>query len=262
MNVALVFDRLFLLPFLNGLALAVLLALLGCYIRLREEWLAALGLAQAAAAGVVLGGMFLEPVLLVALVAALLAAATKALVGRTGNDAYAVMILFGWSVALLAAANSVHGDDLSRALVQGQLYFTGVPHLEGLGVLLLLAAAILPWISRRLLLGRFFPDTFRANGLGTPHHDVVFDLLVAVTLAFAATAIGVFAAFALVFVPPWIAFRFAPGWKKTLVGSVAVAVACYMVAFAAAIALDQPFGPVLVAVLLVASLARLLRRHH
>jgi hypothetical protein len=35
-----------------------------------------------------------------------------------------------------------------------------------------------------------------------------------------------------------------------------------MIAFAAAIALDQPFGPVLVAVLLVASLGRLLRRDH
>jgi zinc transport system permease protein len=258
----LVFDRLFLLPFLNGLALALLLPLLGCYIRLREEWLAALGLAQVAAAGVVLGGIVLEPVLLVALAAAALAAAAKALVGRTGNDAYAVMILFGWSAALLAAANSVHGDDLSRALIQGQLYFTGMQHLEGLAGLVLLTAAILPWISRRLLVGRFFPDLFRANGLAKPHHDLVFDLLVAVTLAFAATAIGVFAAFALVFVPPWIAFRFAPGWKKTLVGSVAVAFVCYVAAFAAAIALDQPFGPVLVAVLLVASLGRLLRRHH
>jgi len=261
-NLTLVFDRLFLLPFLNGLALALLLPLLGCYIRLREEWLAALGLAQVAAAGVVLGGIVLEPVLLVALAAAALAAAAKALVGRTGNDAYAVMILFGWSAALLAAANSVHGDDLSRALIQGQLYFTGLQHLEGLAGLVLLTAAILPWISRRLLVGRFFPDLFRANGLAKPHHDLVFDLLVAVTLAFAATAIGVFAAFALVFIPPWIAFRFAPGWKKTLIGSVGVAVVCYMIAFAAAIALDQPFGPVLVAVLLVASLGRLLRRHH
>ena len=257
MNLALVFDRLFLLPFLNGLALALILPLLGCYIRLREEWLAALGLAQVAAAGVVLGGIVLEPVLLVAL-----AAAAKALLARSGNDAYAVMILFGWSAALIAAANSVHGDDLSRALIQGQLYFTGLQHLEGLAGLVLLTAAILPWISRRLLVGRFFPDLFRANGLAKPHHDLVFDLLVAVTLAFAATAIGVFAAFALVFVPPWIAFRFAPGWKKTLIGSVGVAVVCYMIAFAAAIALDQPFGPVLVAVLLVASLGRLLRRHH
>ncbi|MCU0230146.1 MAG: ABC transporter, partial [Acidobacteria bacterium] len=102
MNLSLVFDRLFLLPFLNGLALALLLPLLGCYIRLREEWLAALGLAQAAAAGVVLGGLVLEPVLLVALAAAALAAAAKALLARSGNDAYAVMILFGWSAALIA----------------------------------------------------------------------------------------------------------------------------------------------------------------
>ena len=45
------FDDLFLQPFLTGLGLAVLLPLLGCYLRLRDEWLAALTYAQVAAAG-------------------------------------------------------------------------------------------------------------------------------------------------------------------------------------------------------------------
>jgi zinc transport system permease protein len=250
------FDRMFLLPFLNGLLLATLLPLLGAWIRLREEWLAALGLAQVAAAGVVVGAIFVEPVGLVALAAAALAAAAKALLGRAGNDSYAVMILFGWAVALIGASFAAHGDELGRALVQGQIYFTGAGHLQGIVALAAVSAVLLPWLSPRLLIGRFFPDHFRANGMPNPHHDVVFDVLVAITLALSATAIGVMAAFALVFVPPWVAFRLAHGWRRTLAWSVGLGVLAYLVAFVAAIRLDQPFGPVLVAVLLLFALGR------
>lgn len=251
-----IFDQMFLFPFLNGLVLAVLLPLLGAWIRLREEWLGALGLAQISAAGVVLGAIVAEPGTLVALAAAAVAAAAKAFLGRAGNDSYAVMILVGWSAALIGASVSAHGDELGRALVQGQLYFTGREELMGMLALAVVAAVLLPWLSPRLLLGRFFPDHFRANGVPNPHHDVMFDVLAAVTLALAATAIGVMAAFALVFIPPWIAFRVAQGWRRTLVWSAGLGVVAYLVAFVAAIRLDQPFGPVLVAVLLVLAFAR------
>jgi len=50
-TVDVLFDPLFLAPFLTGRLLAVLLALLGPYSRMRGEWLASLGVAQAAAAG-------------------------------------------------------------------------------------------------------------------------------------------------------------------------------------------------------------------
>ena len=46
-----VFDPLFRVPLANGLLLALVLPLLGAYVRLRNEWLAALGLAQVTAAG-------------------------------------------------------------------------------------------------------------------------------------------------------------------------------------------------------------------
>jgi zinc/manganese transport system permease protein len=255
-----IFDQMFLLPFLNGLVLAALLPVVGAWVRLREEWLAALGLAQISAAGVVLGAIVTEPGALVALVAAAVAAAVKAFLGRAGNDTYAVMILLGWSAALLGASVTAHGDELGRALMQGQLYFTGREHLVGMLALAVVAAGLLPWLSPRLLLGRFFPDHFRANGVPNPHHDVIFDVLAAVTLALAATAIGVMAAFALVFIPPWVAFRVASGWRKALVWSAGLGVAAYLIAFVAAIRLDQPFGPVLVAALLVLALGRLLVR--
>ena len=59
------------------------------------------------------------------------------------------------------------------------------------------------------------------------------------------------AAFALVFIPPWLAFRFAGNGKQALVISVSFGVAGYLAAFLLALWLDQPFGPILVALLLV-----------
>ena len=46
-----VFDPLFVTPFVTGLAYSVLLPIFGAYLRLRDEWLAALAFAQTAAAG-------------------------------------------------------------------------------------------------------------------------------------------------------------------------------------------------------------------
>jgi zinc transport system permease protein len=251
-----VWDAMFLLPFLNGLLLAILLPLVGAHVRLREEWLASLGLAQAAAAGVVLAAFWVGPVALIALAAAALAALAKSLLGHKGNEAYALMLLVGWTVALLLAANSAHGEDLSRALVQGQLYFTGASHLQALGAVALVQFGLLPWLAPRLLLARFFPDHFAANGQQNPRHELVFDVLVAVTLALAATAIGVMAAFAVVFLPPWIAFRFARGWFRTIALGIAISVTGYLAAFLVALRFDQPIGPVIVAVLLTLGLVR------
>jgi zinc transport system permease protein len=68
------------------------------------------------------------------------------------------------------------------------------------------------------------------------------------------------AAFALVFVPPWIAFRFAHGWRRTLAWSAGLGLLAYLVAFAAAIGIDQPFGPVLVVALLAMAPVRAFAR--
>jgi len=254
-------DGMFLLPFLNGLLLAILLPLVGAHIRLREEWLASLGLAQAAAAGVMIAAFWFAPVAYIALAAAVLAAVVKSLVAPRGNESYGLMLLAGWTVALLLAANSAHGHEVSDALVQGQLYFTGTGHFKALVAVTIVVFGLLPWLAPRLLLARFFPDHFHANGSRSPHHELVFDVAVAVSLALAATAIGVMAAFAVVFLPPWIAFRFARGWFKTIALGIALSVTGYVLAFVLALRFDQPIGPVIVGVLLVLGVVRAFKRY-
>lgn len=257
MSLSLVVDPLFRVPFANGLLLALLLPLLGAYVRLRNEWLAALGLAQVTAAGGVTAILVGIHPLAGALGAAVVAAGVKGRTERSGNDVYAVLLFFGWSAALLGAANSVRGEELSHALLEGQLYFTTWLNLGAVVALVALLAAAGPWLSRRLLLEHFFPDHLAANRQAPWRLHLAFDLLVALSVAVATESIGVMATFCLVFFPPWIAFRIASSWKRGLVLSAALSLAAYLAAFVLAIVLDQPFGPVLVGCLVLAGLVRL-----
>lgn len=262
MSIELLFDPLFRTPFWAGLVLAVLLPLLGLYLRLRAEWLAALGYAHIAGAGGVLAPLLGLPVIAGALIGATLIALLKGAWRHKGNDSYALLILIGWSVMLLGAAYSHHAQLASQALVDGQLYFIGLPHLWTALALAVLIFVCLPLLSRVLLREHLFPWHDRANGRPVRLYSVGFDLLAAVTIGLAATAMGVMAAFALLFLPAWVAFAVAGGWRQALLVSVVLSVLVYLLAFAAAILLDLPFGPTLVAALLLLTPLRLLKRRH
>lgn len=255
------FDPLFLGPFVNGLLLAVVLALLGPYSRMRGEWLASLGVAQAAGAGLVFGAFLGGAATIGALAAAAFAAVAKTVLGRrSGNDAYAVMLLVGWTIALLLAANSARGEDLSHALLEGQLYFTGTSQLWSIAALLAIVVVMVPVLSRRLLLACLFPDRLVGDTRPAARYDLAFDVLVAISLALAATVVGVMAAFALLFIPAWVAFRVAGNWRSAVTWSLLLGTVAYVGSFALAIVFDQPYGPVLVAALLVVAIGRALVR--
>jgi len=252
--------ELFLLPFLAGLPLALALPLLGNLLRLREEWLATLGLAHLSTA-TGLGGMALSlPVVWGAPLGALGGALLKFASGSRSNSAYALMILAGWTATLLIAANTALGDALAHGVVDGQLYFAGRRELAATWLAALLSLAILPWLTPRLVRARLFPQHETAIHLPAWRWHLGFDLTVALTVASATATLGLMAAFALVFVPPWLAFRLAPHWRGCQFMSALIGLGAYALAFFLALALDQPFGPVLVAVLICAMPLALLAR--
>lgn len=257
--IALLVDPMFRVPLLAGLLAAAVLPLLGCYLRLRGEWLAALGLAHVAAAAHLTGAALQLPLLVSGAAGAALAVGLKQLLRREGNGGYALMMLGGWSVLFLVAANTPLGESLSHALADGQLYFATPEQLLALGVGGGAVLALTPWWNRRLLRARFFPAHEAANRLPGWRWHLSFDLAVALLLALATGAIGLMAAFALVFLPPWLAFRLAPHWKAGVALAVGAGVTGYLIAFALALHYDQPFGPVLVAVLLALTTLGLLR---
>ncbi len=244
-------DPLFRLPLIAGLLISAVLPLLGVLLRVRDEWLAALGLAHLAAAGGLLAVAAGAPLVAGAVAGAVSGALAKGLLGARGNTAYGLMILTGWSVALLVAAGTPLGAAHGHALAEGQVYFARWPQVLAGALALVAALASWRWLSARLVRARFFPLHDRANRLPAWRWRLGFDLLVALALAAGTATVGLMGAFALAFVPPWAAFRVAAGWRETALTSVALGVGSYLSAFGLAAALDLPFGPVLVAALLL-----------
>jgi zinc/manganese transport system permease protein len=254
--VSAMWHELFLLPFLTGLCLAMLLPLLGCYLRLRDEWLAALAYSHVAAAGALLamvGGM---PPTMGGIAAAGLTGVGKQFFARrlAGGASYALLLLAGWAVAVLLAANHPMAERLGQTLFDGQLYFAGSEQLWQVAAGSLLAWLILRRLAKQLLLAHVYPDLFRIRGLRTWPIRRGFDLLAALVLALATMSLGVMGTFALIFVPPWLAFRRANNWRTGLLLALLIGLLGYLVAFLAALELDQPFGPVLAVVLIVVGL--------
>lgn len=242
-------DSLFLLPFLAGLPLAILLPVLGNLLRLRDEWLAALGLAHLAGAAGLAGLAAQVPAVLGAPVGALAGGVLKHLLGARGNSVFGLMILAGWASTLLIAANTALGDALAHGVVDGQLYFAGTRELAAALAVGLIGMVALPWLTPRLIRARLFPQHEIANRLPRWRWQLGFDLLVALAVAVGTATLGLMAAFALVFLPAWLAYRLAPNWRAGNLIAAGIGLAGYLVAFAVALIFDQPFGPVLVATL-------------
>ncbi len=247
-------DSLFAVPFFSGLMLALLLPLVGNLLRLRDEWLATLGLAHLAAAGALLGMSIHLPTFVGALAGALAGAGTKQASGGRSNSAYGLMILAGWALTLLVAANTALGEALAHALVDGQLYFAGWRELAIDTFVLLVALPALRWLTPRLIAARLFPERESANMLPTWRWHLGFDLLAATGIAASLATFGLMASFALIFVPPWIAFRLGADWRRAQWLVAGIGLAAYGAAFWLALTFDQPFGPVLVAVLVLSFL--------
>ena len=249
-------NDLFLTPFLTGLGLAVLLPALGAYLRLRDEWLAALAYAHVAAAGA-LASLFvgLPPALGGAAAAGLTGAGKRFFARRLpGGASYALLLLGGWAAAVLLAANQPMAERLGHALFDGQLYFAGTGELALVAASVPLAGLLLWRLSRHLLLAHVYPDFFRIRGLRAWPIQGGFDLLAALLLAEATMTLGVMGAFALVFIPPWLAFRRAATWRAGIAWSLAIGVLAFTAAFGLALWLDQPFGPVLALLLIICGL--------
>ena len=258
MNDVLLFHPMFRVPFATGLCLAAALCLVGAFLRMRNEWLAALGLAQIAAAGGMAAALLQVPVLVGAFGAAGLAMGLRAVLPRVGNSHHALFILVGWSATLLIGSYIDHGQRIGESMLRGQLYFTHRGHLIGAAALLLVVLVTFRWLSPRLLTARFFPDHHQANRIRVLPYRLLFAALTVSATVLGTISIGAFPAFALLFVPPWIGFVLVDGWVRSVLVSVGLGLGIYTAAFVTAMLVDLPFGPVLTGLLALAAALRFL----
>lgn len=244
-------DELFRWPFLGGLLLALLLPWLGNLLRLRDEWLATLGIAHVAAAGGLVALALGASAFVGAGLFAGLAGLAKAALRRASNSVYGAMILGGWACGLLIGANSTVGESLAHAYLDGQLFFISAPEALA-GVVLCIAGMLLVRrMQPTLIVSCLFPDGFRLMGTGARGWVRGFDLLVALAVALATSMLGLMACFALLFLPAWAAYGPARNWRHGVLMASLLGMIAHVVAFFGALQFDQPYGPLLVLVLLV-----------
>jgi zinc transport system permease protein len=248
--------ELFWRPALTGALLAILLPLLGLTLRLRHEYWAALAYGQLGAAGA-LGALALGyPSLLGGLAASLAAAGAKHPLEKRLSAAILFPLLFvlGWSVCQLLTANLPGVERTGAAFFEGQLYFAGVEMLVGSALALVVGGIFLWRKGGDLLLAHLFPVHFHAQGRPAWPVRIGFDLLVAAVLALAVMSLGVMGAFALIFIPPWLACVFSPNWRAAHIAAPVLSFVAYLLAFTLALLHDQPFGPMLALVLCATAL--------
>ena len=241
---------------LTGALLAVLLPLLGLILRLRHEYWAALAYGQLGAAGA-LGALVLGyPLLLGGLALSLLTATAKHPLEKRlkGAVLYPLLFILGWSICQLMTSNLPGVERQGAALFEGQLYFAGTELLCGSVIALIAGIVFIRKRGRALLLAYLYPAHFSAQGHHTWLVRAGFDLLAAAALALAVMSLGVMGAFALIFIPAWVASVLSPGWRAALIAAPVLSFLAYMLAFMLALLQDQPFGPVLVFVLCLLAL--------
>jgi len=248
--------ELFWRPALTGALLAILLPLLGLTLRLRHEYWAALAYGQLGAAGA-LGALALGfPPLLGGLAASLAAAGAKHPLEKRllTTGLFPLLFVLGWSACQLLTANLASVERIGAALFEGQLYFVGEEMLLG-AMLALAAGGVFLWRKGNdLLLAHLYPTHFQAQGRPTWAVRTGFDLLVAAVLALAVMSLGVMGAFALIFIPPWLACVFSPSWRVALIAAPILSILAYTLAFTLTLVYDQPFGSMLALVLCVTAL--------
>lgn len=113
---------------------------------------------------------------------------------------------------LQVAANTALGSVFGHAMIEGQLYFAAWPHLMAAVILGLMTAAGAYWLMPIVVRFRLFPShaCTAASSNGT---HLAFDLLVVVGMAVATATVGLMAASAVAFIPPWLSLRLARNWK-------------------------------------------------
>lgn len=250
--------------FATGLLFALLLPLYGMLLQLRNEWLAALSLAQVAAAGALLALAASLPPLAGGLAASGLAASLKHRIDqrqpRAGSAFLVALLLAGWALAVLLVNNLPLAERFGRALFDGQLLLSDRQHLATALLAGVLGLPLLRLLMPALLRAHYFPASSPAAQRQQQRSTLVFDLAAALSLALATPALGVMASFALVFIPAWLACQHAPSWRHALVWSALGGAGAHLLAFALALGLDQPYGPLLALTLALPLAAHLLLR--
>jgi len=240
---------------ISALILGPVCALLGVFVTLRGMAFFSDALAHSALTGVALGlmlrevwGVPIDPLLSV-LVFSLSLAALMSWLMRRGNLGADTVIAFSFtgSVALGVVVISALGKyRLLDGFLFGSIYSNSTADLWRQAILALGVGGFLLWNGRSYALATLNPDLAKVRGIPTARLDLIFALLIALTVTVCLKMLGAMLLSALIVVPPAAAKLVAGGFRQMLIFSVAGGTLCAAAGVIASWFLNVPTGPCIV----------------
>jgi len=240
---------------LSALFLGPACALLGVFVTLRGMAFFSDALAHSALTGVALGlllsevwGVPIDPLLSV-LIFSLGLAGLMSWLMRRGNLSPDTVIAFTFtgSVALGVVVISALGKyRLLDGFLFGSIYANNTADLWRQALLLTGLVTYLLWNGRSYALATLNPDLAQVRGIQTARLDLVFALLIGLTVAICLKMLGALLLSALIVIPPAAAKLIALGFRQMLLFSCIGGTLCAVVGVLASWFLNVPTGPCIV----------------
>jgi zinc transport system permease protein len=252
----------------TGMAVAVVLAVVGVLVVARDQIFLGAAVAQATMFGIALAIRFEESLLLGPLLAygssfthtlagGVTAVAGALITSASGRGRESAEALTGWvylagaSVAVLLVANTAHGLAEVQGLLASTIIGADTTDAVTLAVIALATLAVVALRRDEILLFVSDPEMAAAVGVRVALWNRLLAVWLGITLAMAIHAAGTIYAFGCLVLPGLIARNLCRTVRGMLIAAPIIALASVIMAFVAANHYDWPPGQAAVAVLVV-----------
>lgn len=247
--------ELILLPFVQralvvGLILAAVMATLGVFVVLRRMSFFADAVGHSALTGIALGLLLGVNPFLAALAFSLLVAlgiATARNFSRQSFDTLlGVFFAAAVSVGVIIVSLTPGYQANLVSILFGDILTVAPLDIALSAVLAVVVGAILIFTGKSLVAITLDANLARAEGIPVAHHELVFLLLLAATIAVSLKFVGVLLVTAMLIIPAAAAQNLAHSLRSMFVWSVAISLAAVALGMVASTALNLPSGPTIV----------------
>ncbi len=249
----------------GGALVAIICSSLGVFLVLKRLSLLGDGLAHVAFAGVALGLLAgIDAVLSSLVLTTVGALGVHEIINRTkvyGETATAIVLSVGLGLAvlLIGLAKGFNADLLSYLF--GSILALGPVDLAIMAAVLVASIVFLALFYRRLVFTAFNPEIALTSGVDVKLVDKLLIVIVAMAVVVGMRAVGILLVSALLVMPASAAFQLAGSFRRTLLISVAIALACVEAGIIVAFYFDLPPSGAIVMLLFLAFIgAAILKR--
>lgn len=249
---------------IGGLIIACVAPLIGSFLVVRRYSLMADTLSHVSLVGVAVGILLhASPVLVSVVVTSLAAVLIEHLRSRNlfgGEQLLAVFLSGSLAMAILLISLSDAGNVNLMSYLFGSITTITRADLVTIGALAASVLAVIGLCYKELFITSFDPEYAQVSGIRTGAINMLFIILVAVTVTLAIRIVGVLLIGSLMIIPVLTAITFARSFRTTILHSVAISVLSVITGLLASFYLDVPSGAtVVLTVILIFCLSQLSR---